>query len=138
MPVDWHSARSLTAGRSTSVTPATSRATGWIGCSSTTRASSSTAASVSLPLTTRTQTPSRRLRSILNVRGCLPLGSSKRGATRWLVEDTQLAKAAHPVLGVPRAHDLAVLDLVDIDDLDAHLSVLRGEAHECLLLRAGH
>src|SRR2546421_11232916 len=52
-----------------------------------------------------------------------------------LLENTELMEARHPVLRVPRAHDLAVLELVDVDRLDGHPAMLRCESHEGTSLR---
>src|SRR3954469_21608992 len=54
---------------------------------------------------------------------------------RLLLENTELMEARHPVFRVPGAHDLAVLQFVDVDRLDAHPAMLRCESHERISLR---
>jgi hypothetical protein len=65
--------------------------------------------------------------------------ASERGRLFWLLlEDTQLTKAAHPILCVPGANNFPIFKFVDIDNLNVHLSVLRRKTHEWLFLSAGH
>src|SRR5882724_309692 len=54
------------------------------------------------------------------------------------LENTQLTKAAHPILCVPGANNSLSFKFVDIDHLDIHLLVLRRKAHEWLFLSASH
>src|SRR6266705_797916 len=54
------------------------------------------------------------------------------------LENTQLTKAAHPILGVPGSNNFPVFEFVDIDNLDVHLPVLRRKTHEWLFLSTGH
>ena len=41
-----------------------------------------------------------------------------------LLEHAELTQSTHPILGVPGSHNLAVLDLMDVDDLDVDLAAL--------------
>src|SRR5947209_18903565 len=54
-----------------------------------------------------------------------------------LLERTKLVESGQPILAVPRAHDLSSFEFMDVDGLNGHPAVLRGEAHECRVLRSG-
>jgi hypothetical protein len=41
-----------------------------------------------------------------------------------LLEHAELTQSTHPILGVPGLHNLAVFDLMDVDDLDVDLAAL--------------
>jgi hypothetical protein len=41
-----------------------------------------------------------------------------------LIENTQLSKADHPMLGVPGSNDFPIFHFVDIDYLNVHLAIL--------------
>src|SRR5438093_9570593 len=52
------------------------------------------------------------------------LAAKGRPCGRLLLEDPELVKARHPILGVPSANDFPVFDLMNVDDLNAHSPVL--------------
>src|SRR5436189_4672994 len=75
-----------------------------------------------------------RIRERSNPRFRLPLYHRPRAAL--FVENTQLPKAGHPVLGMPSSNDLPVLELMDIDSLDIQAPVFRWKVQETGFLRA--
>ena len=52
------------------------------------------------------------------------------------LENSQLVKAAHPILGVPGSNYFPVLEFVNVDRLDTHLPILRAKPHQASTLRA--
>src|SRR5947207_162252 len=52
------------------------------------------------------------------------------------LENSQLVKAAHPILGVPCPNYFPVLEFVNVDRLDTHRPILRGKSHQTSTLRA--
>jgi hypothetical protein len=75
-----------------------------------------------------------RIRERSNPRFRLPLYHRPRASL--FVENTQLPKAGHPVLGMPSSNDLPVLELMDIDSLDIQGPVFRWKVQETGFLRA--
>src|SRR5947208_7803705 len=53
-----------------------------------------------------------------------------------LLERAQLVERGQPILAVPSPYDLSVLEFVDVDGLDVHLTILGWKAHERCFLRA--
>ena len=53
-----------------------------------------------------------------------------------LLERAQLVERGQPILAVPGADDLSVLEFVNVDGLDGHIPILGWKAHERCFLRA--
>src|SRR5438270_8983649 len=72
------------------------------------------------------------------LRTCSRFSTSLRDAeTRDLfLENSQLAKAAHPILGVPCPNYFPIFEFVNVDRLDTHPAIFRGELHQVATLRA--